>query len=264
MSNLEVNQIEASQHVIFKQYMVITEQQQHIMHYDFTWMKQGHDRRTSDKQLHLLDNKVLAGVWVCHCAHFRHNYPVCCHICFVGVTPEKSAPVRDFSCGEKRKFLFIVITPFSTISKNKVSLMRLDAKSPFPVRTIRGRTIFEGKAVHEGHAVEPVLVAGLAHGEQTRAIAQQCALQPAGNVPCAKENANGAIVGIFESEKSLTGREVAEEVVSPFTSAFWGSGCSSAFLVKSTGMVAHRHWRWATWGVRVNSARLDRAANHSL
>lgn len=148
--------------------------------------------------------------------------------------------------------------------KNKVSLMRLDTKSPFPVRTTRGRTIFEGKAVHEGHAVEPVLVAGLAHGEQTRAIAQQCALQPAGNVPCAKENANGAIVGNFESERSLTGREMAEEVVSPFTSAFWGSGCSSAFLVKSTGMVAHRHWRWATWGVRVNSARLDRAANHSL
>lgn len=54
--------------------------------------------------------------------------------------------------------------------------MRLVKKSAFPIRTIQGRTVFEGEAVHDGHAVEPVLVAGLAHGEQTRAIAQQSAL----------------------------------------------------------------------------------------
>lgn len=126
----------------------------------------------------------------------------------------------------------------------------------------QGRTIFEGEAVHDGHAVEPVLVAGLAHGEETRAIAQQSALQPAGNVPCAKENAQGCnrltclgvngteILGRKKEKKRKAWRK--EEVASPFTSAFCGSGCSSAFLVKSTGMVAHGQWRCAFRGVRVN------------
>lgn len=54
----------------------------------------------------------------------------------------------------------------------------------------KGRTVFKGEAVHDGHPIEPVLVAGFAHGEDARAIAQQSALQPAGDVPCAPENAN--------------------------------------------------------------------------
>lgn len=72
------------------------------------------------------------------------------------------------------------------------------------MRKVQGRTIFKGEAVHDGHAVEPVLVAGLAHGEETRAIAQQCALQPAGNVPCAIENAKGAAVDISQSERWIS------------------------------------------------------------
>lgn len=56
----------------------------------------------------------------------------------------------------------------------------------------KGRTVFKGEAVHDGHPIEPVLVAGLAQGEDARAITQQSALQPAGDVPCAPEYANSA------------------------------------------------------------------------
>lgn len=55
----------------------------------------------SEGQQSLLDNEVLAWVWICHCAHFRHNYPVRCHVCFVGVAPEKSASVRHFTCSNE-------------------------------------------------------------------------------------------------------------------------------------------------------------------
>lgn len=45
-------------------------------------------------------------------------------------------------------------------------------------------TISKGEAVHDGHPIEPVLIAGVPHGEDARPITQQRALQPAGNIPC--------------------------------------------------------------------------------
>lgn len=47
-------------------------------------------------------------------------------------------------------------------------------------------TIFKSEAVHDGHPIEPVFVTGLPHREDARAITQQCALQPTGNVPYLK------------------------------------------------------------------------------
>lgn len=45
-------------------------------------------------------------------------------------------------------------------------------------------TIFKGEAVHDGHPIEPVLVAGVSHREDAGAVTQQRALQPAGNGAC--------------------------------------------------------------------------------
>lgn len=52
----------------------------------------------------------------------------------------------------------------------------------------RRPTVFKGEAVHDGHPIEPVLVAGVAHGKDAWAITQQYALQPAGNIPCVRRN----------------------------------------------------------------------------
>lgn len=67
-----------------------------------------HAKSTSTPDVHFtnqcmcsLYNKVLAWVWIGHCAHFRHDYSVCSHVCFKGVTLEKSAPVGHFSCKYK-------------------------------------------------------------------------------------------------------------------------------------------------------------------
>lgn len=38
--------------------------------------------------------------------------------------------------------------------------------------------------MHDGHPIEPVLVAGVPHREDARPVPQQRALQPAGNIPC--------------------------------------------------------------------------------
>lgn len=46
-----------------------------------------------------------------------------------------------------------------------------------------GQTVFKGEAVHDGHPIKPVVVSGVPHREDAGAIAQQRALQPAGNVP---------------------------------------------------------------------------------
>lgn len=52
-------------------------------------------------------------------------------------------------------------------------------------------TIFKGEAVHDGHPIEPVLVAGVSHREDAWAITQQRALQPAGDGAC---NHNGFLL----------------------------------------------------------------------
>lgn len=106
----------------------------------------------------------------------------------------------------------------------------------------KGRTVFKGEAVHDGHPIEPVLVAGFAHGEDARAIAQQSPLQPAGDVPCAPEYANSPKTYAVPSLRVslLLKLKLEKRVASPFTSAFCGSGLSSAFLVKLVDMVARR------------------------
>lgn len=41
-----------------------------------------------------------------------------------------------------------------------------------------GRTVAEGEAVDQRHAVEPVVVLGVVHGEQARPVPQQGPAQP--------------------------------------------------------------------------------------
>lgn len=127
------------------------------------------DRLSSNLKLYLLKNEVLARVWISHSSHFRHNNPVCGHIFFVSVTSEKSAPVGHFTCNEQRGI------KRQTETEKKKCVNNFSEFLP--------QTIFEGEAVYYGHAVKPVLVAGLTHSEDARAIAQQRALQPTGNVP---------------------------------------------------------------------------------
>lgn len=70
----------------------------------------------------------------------------------------------------------------------------------------RGPTVFEDEAVHDGHPIEPVLVAGVAHGKDAWAITQQYALQPAGNIPCvAREHRKSTkhLSGVTKSGASI-------------------------------------------------------------
>lgn len=188
----------------------------------------------------ILDNEVFAWVWVCHGAHFRHNYPVGCHVRFIGVTSEKPASVSHFSCRKKEERN--VNNSYSSVFLHNESVIR-NVWFLIQVRN-KGRTVFKGEAVHDGHPIEPVLVAGFAHGEDARAITQQSALQPAGDVPCAPENDPNtyAVPSLRVSLllKLKLGEKKKKRVASPFTSAFCGSGLSSAFLVKLVDMVARK------------------------
>lgn len=136
--------------------------------------------------LHLLENEVLAWVWVRHGPHLGHNYPVCSHVGFVGVASEESAPVDHFTYEQKnickesfffQKLIFAQITG-SEAANNISSLF----PHQFQVRD-ETPTIFEVKAVHDGHPIEPVLVAGITHRKQAGAIADQSALQPVRDGP---------------------------------------------------------------------------------
>lgn len=60
---------------------------------------------------------------------------------------------------------------------SRITLMLITKKKKRP-------TISKGEAVHDGHPIEPVLVAGVPHREDARPITQQRALQPARNIPC--------------------------------------------------------------------------------
>lgn len=44
-------------------------------------------------------------------------------------------------------------------------------------------TIFKGEAVHNRQAIKPVVVVGVPHRKDAGTVAQQCAMQPAGDVP---------------------------------------------------------------------------------
>lgn len=68
------------------------------------------------------------------------------------------------------------------MSMHLVSLRRYDTRN-YDFFKNQTPTVFNGEAVHDGHPIEPVVVAGGPHRKDTGAIAQQGPLQPAGNTP---------------------------------------------------------------------------------
>lgn len=101
-------------------------------------------------------------------------------------------------------------------------------------------TIFKGEAVHDGHPIEPVLVAGVSHREDARAITQQCALQPAGDVAC---NRNVVFLLLKQAVRIYWWVNYASKVLLPLTSALRSSGLSTAFTVKFVVMLTQKWQR---------------------
>lgn len=64
--------------------------------------------------IYLLENEILAWVWVCHRPHFGHDYPVSSHICVIGVAFKESASVEHFACdkndNKNESFYLLFIT----------------------------------------------------------------------------------------------------------------------------------------------------------
>lgn len=82
--------------------------------------------------MYVLENKILAWVWVCHRPHFGHNYPVSSHICVIGVTFQESASVEHFTCDKKDKtrellFAFHSITN-QMLAFSKITLILVNFK----------------------------------------------------------------------------------------------------------------------------------------
>lgn len=88
--------------------------------------------------------------------------------------------------------------------------------------------------MHDGHPIEPVIVAGLSHSEDARTIPQQRTSQPGGDIPWMTINT--------EKKKAIYLQqyvtEPSEKLLLPFTSALHASGLSSAFLVKFAAILA--------------------------
>lgn len=102
-------------------------------------------------------------------------------------------------------------------------------------------TIFKGEAVHDGHPIEPVLVAGVSHREDAWAITQQRALQPAGDGAC---NHDVVFLLFKQAVWMYWWVNFASKVLLPLTSALRSSGLSTAFTVKFVVMLTEK-WQGA-------------------
>lgn len=107
--------------------------------------------------------------------------------------------------------------------KSTSTLIRAETRRP---------TVREGEAVHDGHPIEPVLVAGVAHGQDARAVPQQRAPQPARHDPCATTSGekHREVRGASDRAQPVGGSQAGAP---PLTSARCASGLSAAFLQKS-------------------------------
>ena len=113
--------------------------------------------------------------------------------------------------------------------------------------------------MHDGHPIEPVLIAGVAQGQDARAVPQQRAPQPAGHVPCGTTTSgekHREVSRVSDGAQPVGDprAQMGRAGGPPLTSAGCASGLSSVFLLKS--MLAVR--------ALVHTPRCPWMANHSL